>query len=263
MTEPALPRDADLEKQNRILERRLKRLDFDVRQLEAFRDANSNLLTRLVDDLEAERTRSRELLLNVLPERIVKRLEAGESHIADRHETVGVLFADLVDFTRTAAGLQPHVVIDELNDLFSGFDAICEETGVEKIKTIGDAYLAVGGLAGTGDPTASVAEAALRMCAWIAARKNGAVAWRIRVGIHTGSLAAGVVGASRFAYDVWGDTVNMASRLEATSEPGRIQVSAEVVQRLGSRYAFERRGPVELKGKGRVETYFLGGRRDG
>ena len=252
--------EQDLELENRRLERRLQRLESNVRQLEAFQDSNSRLLSSVMQELEAERARSRQLLLNVLPERIIARLEQGEPRIADEHQAVAVVFTDLVDFTRTAAQLEPQVVIDELNDLFSRFDAVCERTGVEKIKTIGDAYLAVGGLSGEGDPTEAAAEAALGMAEAVANRTGGAAAWRIRIGIHTGPLAAGIVGASRFAYDVWGDTVNMASRLEATSEPGRIQVSADVARRLGSRFAFEPRGPVELKGIGPVETYFLVGR---
>ncbi len=252
---------AGLERENAILKRQLRRLDANVRQVEEFQDSNARLLSQLLRDLEVERARSRQLLLNVLPERVVERLEAGEERIADRHDPVTVLFSDFVDFTRIASELEPPVLIEELNDLFSGFDAICDRTGVEKIKTIGDAYLVVGGLFDGGDATAAVADTALGMVEFLAGRAASRAHWRVRIGIHTGSVVAGVVGTSRFAYDVWGDTVNTASRLQTTSEPGRIQVSDEVVRRLGDRYLLESRGSIELKGKGSAATCFLNGRR--
>ena len=256
------PAAASLEHENRMLERKLRRLEQDVQQLEGFQDSNSKLLSKLVRDLEEERARSRQLLLNVLPERIVRRLEAGESRIADAHATATVLFSDFADFTRIAAALEPQALIDELNELFSGFDAICEQNGVEKVKTIGDAYLAVAGLSDAGtDDAVAVAETALGMCAYVADRQGGLAAWQIRVGIHSGPLFAGIVGTARFAYDVWGDTVNTASRLETTSEAGRIHVSPEVAARLTGRYVLEPRGTIDLKGKGSVETSFLVGRR--
>lgn len=251
----------DLELENRTLERKLRRLETNVRQLESLQDSNSNLLSQLLRDLEVERERSRDLLLNVLPERIVGRLEAGEGRIADRHDSVTVLFSDFVDFTRIAAELEPGVLIDELNELFSAFDEACRRNGVEKVKTIGDAYLAVGGLSDATDAAAAVADTALAIAAFLAERPRGRVEWRARIGIHTGSLVAGVVGSSKFAYDVWGDTVNIASRLETTSEPDRIHVSAELAQRLDARFRLEPRGRVDLKGKGELETYWLVGRR--
>jgi adenylate cyclase len=258
--EPAAP--GSLEHENRTLVRKLQRLETNVRQLEEFQDSNSKLLSKVVHDLEEERARSRQLLLNVLPERIVQRLEAGESRIADRHGSATVLFSDFADFTHIAATLEPQALIDELNDLFSGFDAICERNGVEKVKTIGDAYLVVGGLSDADeDDVAAVAETALGMCAFVAGRKAALADWNIRIGIHSGPLFAGIVGTNRFAYDVWGDTVNTASRLETASDSGRIHVSAEVATRLEGRYVLEPRGSIELKGKGAVETWFLVGRR--
>jgi adenylate cyclase len=249
-----------LERENQILERRLRRLEGNVRQLEEFQDSNATLLTRLLDDLEAERARSRELLLNVLPSRILTRLEAGEQPIADGHESVAVLFSDFADFTRIAAELEPRTLIDELNALFSAFDGICERHGVERIKTIGDAYLAIGGLAGGRAGAVAVADTALEMAAFVHDRTGGAAEWRIRIGLHVGPIVAGIVGVSRFAYDVWGDTVNVASRLETTSEPGKVHVSADVAAALGDSYRLTARGPIELKGKGPMETYFLLGR---
>jgi class 3 adenylate cyclase len=255
--------DAELEKQNRTLERRLRRMQENVRQLEALQDQNSRLLSHLVLDLEQERARSRELLLNTLPERIVQRLEAGEGRIADRHGLVAVLFGDLVDFTRIASTLEPDVLLEELNELFSGFDAVCERNGVEKIKTIGDAYLAVGGLAEGSDPIRAVAQAALDMLAFVESREGRRAEWRLRIGVHAGPIFAGIVGRTRFAYDVWGDTVNVASRLETTSEPGRIHVSDVVAGHLAGTYLLEPRGTVELKGKGPTPTSWLVGPASG
>jgi adenylate cyclase len=252
-----------LEREKRLLERRLGRLEANVRQLEALQDSNATLLTRLVEDLEAERARSRELLLNVLPERILTRLEAGEQPIADGHDAVAVLFSDFAGFTGIAARLAPTVLVDELNALFSAFDEICARHGVERIKTIGDAYLAIGGLAGGQAGAVAVADAALEMCAFVSQRTDGAADWRVRIGLHLGPIVAGIVGVSRFAYDVWGDTVNVASRLESTSEPGRIHVSRQFAIGLGDGYRVEPRGTVDLKGKGPTETYWLVRRVDG
>lgn len=257
--------DRDLGRENRLLERRLKRLESNVRQLETFSDSNSRLLSTVMEELEAERARSRQLLLSILPARIVARLEAGERPIADRHDSVAVLFSDFAGFTGIAAELAPDVLIAELNDLFAGFDLICASHGVEPLKTVGDAYLAIGGLAGGEGRAgaAATADAALEMRDFVAARTAQAAEWRIRIGVHVGVVVAGVVGATRFAYDVWGDTVNVASRLETTSEPGRIHVSKEVAAQLGDGYRLEARGLVDLKGKGPTETYFLLGRAAG
>ncbi len=253
---------ADLERENRILARRLNRMEANVRHLEQFGDSNATLLSRLLQDLEVEKARSQQLLLNVLPQRIVDRLNAGESRIADRHEDVTVLFSDFVGFTAIAAALAPAILVEELNELFRAFDAICDTNGVEKIKTVGDAYLAVGGLTGSGfDGAVAVAETALAMLDAVASRKGAPADWQIRIGINTGPIVAGIVGASKFAYDVWGDTVNVASRLESTSEPGRIQVPSALSARLAERFVFERRGAVDLKGKGAAETCFLVARR--
>jgi class 3 adenylate cyclase len=261
MGEEAAP--ADLLRQNRMLERRLRRMEADIAQVEEFQDSNATLLSRLLRDLEAERAKSQRLLLNVLPQRIIDRLAAGEGLIADRHDEVTVLFSDIVGFTTISSELAPSALVEELNALFSGFDAICDETGVDKIKTVGDAYLAVGGLDGDGPAgERAIAEAALRMQAF-ARERAAAGGWRVRIGLHAGPIIAGVVGTSKFAYDVWGDTVNTASRLETTSEAGRIHVSADLARRLEATFVVEPRGMVDLKGKGATETYWLVGRRAG
>jgi adenylate cyclase len=254
---------ADLEKENRILQRRISRLEANYRQLEELQDSNATVMSRLVSELEEERAKSRRLLLNVLPQRIADRLAEGETRIADGHDHVTVLFSDFVGFTGIAASLPPAVLVAELDELFRGFDAICEDTGVEKIKTVGDAYLAVGGLTGgDADGRVAIAETALRMRSLVEAHPHRHAAWRIRIGIHAGPVVAGVVGASKFAYDVWGDTVNIASRLESTSEPNRIHVSRVVAGLLGDDYELEPRGEIELKGVGRSETFVLNGRRE-
>ena len=266
MPDPEAPPSGaiDLDRENRILERRLRRLEANVQRMEEFQESNSTLLSSLLRDLEAERARSQRLLLNVLPQRIIDRLNAGEARIADRHEDVTVLFSDFVGFTAISAALAPAVLVDELNALFQAFDAICDANGVEKIKTVGDAYLAVGGL--DGSPVAgavAIAETALGMLDAVERRTDAAADWRIRIGINMGPIVAGIVGSSKFAYDVWGDTVNVASRLESTAEPGRIHVAAELADRLADRFIFEPRGEVDLKGKGARTTCFLTGRRGG
>ncbi len=257
----SLPAD-ELEKENRRLTRRLQRLEENVRQLEQFQDSNSTLLSRLLSELEEERAKSQRLLLNVLPQRIVDRLEAGEGLIADRHDEVSVLFADFVDFTGISARLAPAALVEELNDLFAGFDAICDRTGVEKIKTAGDAYLVIGGLDGETDHAAAIAETAIQMVELLQGRHASAASWQVRIGLHAGPVVAGVIGTTKFAYDVWGDTVNVAARLEAASEPNRIHVSGTLASQLEGRFRMAPRDVVELKGKGFVETCYLVGRRE-
>jgi class 3 adenylate cyclase len=255
-------------RENRILERRLRRMESDFRRVEAVQGSNATLLSHLLRDLEEERAKSQRLLLNVLPQRIIDRLAAGETLIADGHDDVTVLFSDIVDFTTISAETPPADLVRELNELFIGFDAICDRVGVDKIKTVGDAYLAVGGLAGDGTAgDVAIADAALGMIDFVEERaatldaRAAPRSWRIRIGLHAGPIVAGVVGSSRFAYDVWGDTVNTASRLETTSEPGRIHVSADLARRLERVFVVERRGLIDLKGKGSSETYWLDRRR--
>jgi adenylate cyclase len=249
---------ADAAKEVLRLSRRVRRLEETLGQVESIRDANARLLDRLMSDLDSERRRSRELLLNVLPAPIVDRLDAGETVIADRHEFVAVLQSDFVGFTGIAARLAPAALVQQLNALFSRFDAAAQARGVEKIKTIGDAYMAVAGLdADSTSPVAAAAGLALDMLAVVAATEG---AWRVRIGIHAGPVVAGVIGSRKFSFDVWGDTVNVASRLETTSLPDCIHVSAAVAEALGETFQLEPRGSVELKGKGDVATWFLRGR---
>jgi adenylate cyclase len=260
--EPAIDaeRPADeLRKDNARLVRRVGRVEATLREVELIRDTNARLLDRIRDELEIERRRSHDLLLNVLPQAIIDRLGAGEGLIADRHEDVAVIFSDFVGFTEVSSRLPVATVVSALNAMFSAFDASCEALGVEKIKTIGDAYMAAAGLPGSrGDHVGAAADLALAMRAAVA---TAGEPWEVRIGIHRGPVVAGVIGTSKFVYDLWGDAVNVASQLETTAPPGRIQVSGAVASGLGGAFELEPRGPIELKGKGSTEAFFLLGRR--
>ena len=250
-----------VEKENLRLNRRIRRLESNMGQLEEMRETNARFMDQLLADLAAERQRSESLLLNVLPQRIVDRLHAGETTIADRHDDVAVVFSDFVGFTDVAARTSAPRLVGDLNALFSAFDAACDRHGVEKVKTIGDAYLAVAGLSAEGvtpaDPAIAAANAALEMRA---ATEATAGTWQIRIGIEVGPVVAGVIGTAKFAYDVWGDAVNTASRLETSAPPGAIQVSDRVARRLDGAFELTSVGAVDLKGKGPTRTWLLAGR---
>jgi class 3 adenylate cyclase len=213
-------------------------------------------------DLDLEREKSERLLLNVLPTSIATRLKQTEAVIADGFPDVTVMFADIVDFTRRSERIAPEQVVESLNDLFSVFDQLARERGLEKIKTIGDAYMVVGGLPDPRpDHVEAVAEMALAMRAEVTGHVDpGGQPLAVRIGIDTGPVVAGVIGTSRFSYDLWGDTVNTASRMESHGVPGCIQVTTRTYQRLRDHYRFERRGPIPVKGKGDIVTYLLEGR---
>jgi class 3 adenylate cyclase len=212
--------------------------------------------------LRLEQEKSERLLLNVLPAPIAARLKAGEGVIADGFPDVTVLFADIVDFTRRSQRIAPEQVVQALNDLFSVFDQHARQRGLEKIKTIGDAYMVAGGLPDPRpDHAHAVAEMAMAMRDEVARRTDpDGQPLALRIGIDTGPVMAGVIGTSKFSYDLWGDTVNMASRMESHGVPGCIQVTARAYERLKDGYRFERRGPIAVKGKGEIVTYLLVGR---
>ena len=208
--------------------------------------------------IEAEKEKSESLLRNILPGQIIGRLNDGEAVIADRVDEATVLFCDLVGFTRIASRMTALELIHRLNSIFSEFDALTHALGVEKIKTIGDAYMAVAGLPeARSDHAETAAELALGMLAALE-RVNAASPTRFqaRIGMHTGSVVAGIIGTHKFTYDVWGDTVNIASRLETGGLPGRIQVSEEIRAKLVHCYKFEPRGAIKLRGRGRAVTWF-------
>jgi len=212
--------------------------------------------------LQTERAKSERLLLNVLPEPIAARLKEREEVIADAFPDVTVLFADIVGFTPLTERVTPERTVEMLNELFSEFDLLAERHGLEKIKTIGDAYMVAGGLPKpTDDHASAAAEMALGMLE-VATRlyaPDGEQV-RVRIGMDSGPVIAGVIGRSKFIYDLWGDTVNTAARMESHGLPGRIQVTQRTRDRIRDRYTFEPRGFVQVKGKGQVSTYFLLGR---
>jgi class 3 adenylate cyclase len=212
--------------------------------------------------LQREKERSEQLLLNVLPAPIAARLEEQEDVIADGFPEVTVLFADLVDFTRRSQRSSPHQVVQVLDELFTAFDQLTKRHGLEKIKTIGDAYMVAGGLPEPRpDHAEAVAEMALAVREEVARHLDAAGRpLAVRIGIDTGPVVAGVIGRRKFSYDLWGDTVNTASRMESTGVPGCIQVTVRTYQRLGDGYRFQRRGLVAVKGKGEMVSYFLVGR---
>ena len=258
-TTDAAPSIEDLARENARLARRVSRLETTLEAVEQIRDTNARVLDHLTTELEAERARSHDLLLNVLPQPIIDRLNGGERLIADRYDDIVVVFSDLVGFTEISARTPVTELVSSLNAIFSAFDAACATHGVEKIKTIGDAYLAAAGLPGTNAAhVRAAAELALAMRAAVAA---AGPPWQIRIGIHAGPVVAGVIGTSKYVYDLWGDAVNVASRLETAAPAGRIQVSEGVAAALGDDFELERRGAIELKGKGSTEAFYLLGRR--
>jgi class 3 adenylate cyclase len=220
---------------------------------------------RYIERIELERQKHESLLRNILPRQIVTRLNNGEVVIADRVEEASILFADLVGFTAVASRVTPAVLVDNLNRIFSAFDDLCQRMGMEKIKTIGDAYMAAAGLPAPRPDHAEVtADFALAMLDTLEAVNTTIhVPFQIRIGIHTGPVVAGVIGSHRFLYDIWGDAVNLASRLESHSLPGRIHVSPRTSEVLASQYELEPRGLINLRGIGKMRTSFLTGRKIG
>ena len=219
------------------------------------------LLARVNTHLTMDRLRreNERLLLSILPGSVADRLKSGDERIADRFEEVTVLFADIVGFTQLAAAMPAHVLVELLNDLFTQFDLAAQKLGIEKIKTIGDAYMAVCGLPEPcADHTERMVTMALRLMeiAREFSEKRGATV-RLRIGINSGPVVAGVVGRNKFIYDLWGDAVNLASRMESHGLPDTIQVTRSVIEKLQGRYPFEPRGTVEVKGKGAIETLTL------
>lgn len=216
----------------------------------------------MVEALRVEKERSETLLLNILPNAIVTRLNGGETIIADHLSNVTILFSDLVGFTKLSSRLSAGDLVGLLNGLFSEFDRLALELGVEKIKTLGDAYMVAGGLPEPrADHAHAVADMALAMIGTIE-RMNRSLPTplQMRVGIHSGEVVAGVIGTHKFVYDIWGDAVNIASRMESHSLPNRIQISAATYGHLHEHFRLEPHGTVDIKGKGPMETYFLLGR---
>ncbi|MCI0552765.1 MAG: adenylate/guanylate cyclase domain-containing protein [Anaerolineae bacterium] len=206
--------------------------------------------------LTSERERSEKLLLNILPAPIAMRLKDGEKIIADQFDEVTVLFVDIANFTPLASTISPVDLVDMLNGIFSLFDSIVEKHGLEKIKTMGDAYMAVGGLPiQSRDHAEAVANAALDILDEFPKLTNHCR--QLRIGIHTGPVVAGVIGKNKFIYDLWGDTVNIASRMQSQGQSDSIQVSAKTYEYLKDKFELKPRGEIEIKGKGTMQTYIM------
>ncbi len=211
--------------------------------------------------LDAEKQRSEALLLNILPAEIASRLKEQEEPLADTHQSVSVLFADLAGFTDISRKMSADELVNLLNDLFSRFDKLVEKHGAEKIKTIGDAYMVATGLKGSvADHAENIADLALGMQkAFSEFRRKNNVDLKLRIGVHSGAVIAGVIGKQKFSYDLWGNTVNVASRMESEGIADQIQISAETWKLLSDRYQTSERGEIQIKGHRPRTTYLLEG----
>lgn len=265
-----------LQKEVRSLSKKLERSEKNRSLLEQMWDRNSNLFQTLNTEieqqreliqhqhqqLELERQKSEDLLLNILPRPIAQRLKEDQSVIADHYQSTTVLFTDIVGFTELSENLTAEELVRFLNEIFSSFDNLVEKYKLEKIKTVGDAYMVAGGFPEPRpDHVEAIADFALEMRQSLAEFElvdNRSVS--MRTGIHTGPAVAGVIGTKKFIYDVWGDTVNTASRMESHGVGGKIQVSEAAYEALKDKYVFEERGMIEVKGKGSLMTYWLQGK---
>jgi class 3 adenylate cyclase len=236
--------------------RHLQQNEFAARA--ALASANAQL-TETVADLQIARRQSDQLLLNILPKPIADELKKNGTVEPVEHNSVTVVFTDFVNFTASSEGRNPKDLLHDLDDCFSAFDAIIEKYGLEKLKTIGDAYMFAGGVPrDLSDNAVRCVLAAKEIIAYVERRRaEDPSFWQIRVGVHTGNLIAGVIGRKKFIYDVWGDTVNTASRLEAAGEPGRINTSAETYRLISDRFSCTARGEIPVKGKGPLAMYFV------
>lgn len=214
------------------------------------------------EELRRERKKTERLLLNILPQPVAERLKRSQQTIAEQFSDVTILFADLVDFTSLASRMPPKELVTLLNQIFSAFDHLAERYKLEKIKTIGDAYMAAGGFPSPrADHAQAIAELALGMQQEIQRfKRDDGTPFQLRIGINTGPVVAGVIGIKKFSYDLWGDTVNVANRMESMGMPGVIQVTESTYEQLKHNYHLEKRGSIAVKGKGEMVTYWLVGR---
>lgn len=213
--------------------------------------------------LEVEQQKSEKLLLNILPREIANELKENGKASPRNYSSATVLFTDFKDFTSVAEALSPEELLQELNNFFVAFDEIIEKHGLEKIKTIGDAYMCVGGVPiEDKHSVARAVEAAIEIRDFVEEQRSiklalGKPCWEVRIGLHTGPLIAGVVGKNKFAFDIWGDTVNIASRMESASETGKVNISGDTYQLIKDQFEFTYRGKVSAKNKGDIDMYFV------
>lgn len=246
-----------------LLSKRFSRAFATVRQLTAELE---NRVIQRTRELEREKNKSDELLRNILPDQIAQELKDGGAVLPRKYASVSVMFADFVDFTRLSEQMSAESLVRELDLIYSGFDDIIARRGLEKLKTMGDSYMCAGGApAETATHAVDLCLAALEFQALIDARNQETAgerpAWELRIGIHCGPIAAGVVGKRKFAYDIWGDTVNTAARMESGGAASRINISSAISDRVSDYFLCEPRGRLEVKGKGAVDMYFLLGLR--
>jgi adenylate cyclase len=207
---------------------------------------------------------SEDLLRNVLPDEVAERLKRSQEMIADEFASASILFADVAGFTPMSAQLEPEEVINLLNEIFTSFDSLVVERGLEKIKTIGDAYMVAAGVpVAREDHADAICDLALAMRDHLESHTFAGRHLQMRIGVASGPVMAGIIGRRKFSYDLWGDTVNMASRMESTGTPGLIQLTEVTCLLVEERFECQRRGVVEVKGKGPTETWYLVGRRSG
>lgn len=219
--------------------------------------------TQYKDLLANEREKSDGLLLSIFPESIAGQLRNSRQSVADSFDHVTILFADIVGFTQYAGNMSPGELVAMLDEIFSEFDALVDKYGIEKIKTIGDSYMAVGGLPVPDENHCrNIADMALEINQIIKRKYSEKYGLKLRIGIHTGKAVAGVIGNKKFSYDLWGDSVNIASRFEASGHPEKIHVTEDVKTALGNDYAFEDCGEIAIKGKGVMRSYFLLGKAE-
>jgi class 3 adenylate cyclase len=251
------------EQKFRMAEANLKLLEHQEelkRQKLEMAEANLQLL-ELKEQVEQEKERSDRLLLNVLPERVANDLKEKGTSIPECFDNVTVFFSDIVNFTKLTSTIDPADVICELSDIFTGFDQIFKRNHCERIKTIGDAYLSVSGMPEPDEKHAcNVLKAAFECMVFLEKRnQNHRMKWQMRMGVHSGRVVGGIVGIEKYIYDVFGDTINTAARMEHYSEPDKINVSSETYALASEYFIFKERGSVEVKGKGLITMYFLEG----
>lgn len=241
-------------------------LEFQHKRISGDKSSLYTLLNRITEDLEEamkqleiEKEKSEHLLLNILPAAIAEQLKFKEDIIADIFPEATLLFADIVDFTPISTQLPAEKLVVMLNDVFSAIDELAEKHNLEKIKTIGDAYMVAGGLPiPRKDHAEAIADMALDIMGMIGQfKRQSGEAFSMRIGIHSGPVIAGIIGKKKFSYDLWGDTVNTASRMESHGVEDKIQATGETFNRLKDKYDFVTRGIIQVKGKGDMMTYFL------
>jgi adenylate cyclase len=261
VTDSEKPDASLLERQNRTLQKKLARVEGRVETLERLQESQASLMRGLLAELNDEKAESERLLLNILPEPIAERLKREPGVIADYFDSVSVLFADIVGFTPMSETMSAEEMVEWLNQVYSAVDILVQDHGVEKIRTIGDGYMVAAGVPyPRDDHAAALTSLALDMRVHFdgLAPVHGQRV-EFRIGINSGPVVGGVIGTYKFQYDIWGDTVNTAARMESHGVPGRIHVSGATHELTKDEFIFESRGPIDVKGKGTMDTWFVQG----